>query len=229
MTEHPGDNAVDVSGDAGFVRPGFVTRPVREKSPETLCAQAREMAKNTGYDEISMCSLSISDYSRVNSLCDSLLTWTDDAKINLSLPSLRADSFTRELMEQISTVRSSTLTFAPEAGSQRLRDVINKNVTEEDILRAAGVAFSSGKSQVKLYFMNGRPMRHWKISRGLQTLAKNVVESYYKTPGRAKGSSQKSQSVWPLYSETLYSISMGGAEYGGPAGGKAAAPFVLPP
>ena len=137
-----------------FCQAGFVTRPVREKTPETLCAQAQELAKNTGYDEISMCSLSISDYSRVNTLCDRLLTWTDDAKINLSLPSLRADSFTKELMDQISTVRSSTLTFAPEAGSQRLRDVINKNVTEEDILRAASVAFSAGKSQVKLYFMN---------------------------------------------------------------------------
>lgn len=174
-----------------FCQAGFVTRPVREKTPETLCAQAREMAKNTGYDEISMCSLSISDYSRVNTLCDSLLTWTDDAKINLSLPSLRADSFTRELMEQISTVRSSTLTFAPEAGSQRLRDVINKNVTEEDILRAAGVAFSSGKSQVKLYFMNGLPYETSEDIEGIATLAKNVVESYYKTPGRAKGRQPK--------------------------------------
>ncbi len=174
-----------------FCQAGFVTRPVREKTPETLCAQAREMAKNTGYDEISMCSLSISDYSRVNTLCDSLLTWTDDAKINLSLPSLRADSFTKELMDQISTVRSSTLTFAPEAGSQRLRDVINKNVTEEDILRAASVAFSAGKSQVKLYFMNGLPYETREDIEGIATLAKNVVETYYKTPGRAKGRQPK--------------------------------------
>lgn len=174
-----------------FCQAGFVTRPVREKTPQTLCAQAQKMAKNTGYDEISMCSLSISDYSKVNTLCSDLLTWTDDARINLSLPSLRADSFTRELMEQISTVRSSTLTFAPEAGSQRLRDVINKNVTEEDILRAAGVAFSAGKNQVKLYFMNGLPYETLEDIEGIAALAKNVVESYYKTPGRAKGKQPK--------------------------------------
>lgn len=174
-----------------FCQAGFVTRPVREKTPETLCAQAKKMAENTGYDEISMCSLSISDYSRVNTLCDNLLTWTDDARINLSLPSLRADSFTRELMEQISTVRSSTLTFAPEAGSQRLRDVINKNVTEEDILRAAGVAFSAGKNQVKLYFMNGLPYETLEDIEGIASLAKKVIESYYKTPGRSRGKQPK--------------------------------------
>lgn len=174
-----------------FCQAGFVTRPVREKTPEVLCAQAKEMAEKTGYDEISMCSLSISDYSRVNTLCDNLLAWTDDAKINLSLPSLRADSFTRELMDQISTVRSSTLTFAPEAGSQRLRDVINKNVTQADILRAAGVAFSAGKSQVKLYFMNGLPYETLEDIEGIAALAKDVIESYYKTPGRGKGRQPK--------------------------------------
>ncbi len=174
-----------------FCQAGFVTRPVREKTPDTLCAQAKKMAENTGYDEISMCSLSISDYSRVNTLCDNLLTWTDDARINLSLPSLRADSFTKELMEQISTVRSSTLTFAPEAGSQRLRDVINKNVTEEDILRAAGVAFSAGKNQVKLYFMNGLPYETLEDIEGIASLAKKVIESYYKTPGRSRGKQPK--------------------------------------
>ncbi len=174
-----------------FCQAGFVTRPVREKTPEVLCAQAKEMAEKTGYDEISMCSLSISDYSRVNTLCDNLLDWTDDAKINLSLPSLRADSFTRELMDQISTVRSSTLTFAPEAGSQRLRDVINKNVTQADILRAAGVAFSAGKSQVKLYFMNGLPYETLEDIEGIAALAKDVIESYYKTPGRSKGRQPK--------------------------------------
>ncbi|MBQ2729745.1 MAG: TIGR03960 family B12-binding radical SAM protein [Clostridia bacterium] len=166
-----------------FCQAGFVTRPVREKTPDTLAAQAREIADNSGYDEISMCCLSISDYSKVNTFTDKLLEWTDDERINLSLPSLRADSFTKELMQKISTVRSSTLTFAPEAGSQRLRDVINKNVTEADILRAAGVAFAAGKNQVKLYFMNGLPYEKEEDIVGIADLAKKVIEEYYKTPG----------------------------------------------
>ncbi len=166
-----------------FCQAGFVTRPVREKSPETLTAQARMIADNSGYDEISMCCLSISDYSKVNTFTDKLLEWTDDERINLSLPSLRADSFTKELMQKISTVRSSTLTFAPEAGSQRLRDVINKNVTEADICRAAGVAFAAGKNQVKLYFMNGLPYENDEDVVGIAHLAKTVIEEYYKTPG----------------------------------------------
>ena len=166
-----------------FCQAGFVTRPVREKTPDTLAAQAREIADNSGYDEISMCCLSISDYSKVNTFTDKLLEWTDDERINLSLPSLRADSFTKELMQKISTVRSSTLTFAPEAGSQRLRDVINKNVTETDILRAAGVAFGAGKNQVKLYFMNGLPYETDEDVAGIAHLAKNVIEEYYRTPG----------------------------------------------
>ncbi|MBR6676058.1 MAG: TIGR03960 family B12-binding radical SAM protein [Clostridia bacterium] len=169
-----------------FCQAGFVTRPVREKSPDVLAEQARIIADNSGYDEISMCCLSISDYSKVNTFTDKLLEWTDDERINLSLPSLRADSFTKELMAKISTVRSSTLTFAPEAGSQRLRDVINKNVTEEDILRAAGVAFSAGKNQVKLYFMNGLPYETDEDIVGIGKLAKNVIEEYYRTPGANK-------------------------------------------
>ncbi len=169
-----------------FCQAGFVCRPVREKSPETLAEQARTIATNTGYDEISMCCLSISDYSKVNTFTDKLLEWTDDERINLSLPSLRADSFTKELMAKISTVRSSTLTFAPEAGSQRLRDVINKNVTEADILRAAGVAFGAGKNQVKLYFMNGLPYEEDEDVAGIAKLAKNVIEEYYRTPGANK-------------------------------------------
>ncbi len=169
-----------------FCQAGFISRPVREKSPEALCEQARIIADNSGYDEISLSSLSISDYSKVNTLTDRLLEWTNEAKINLSLPSLRADSFTRELMDKISTVRSSTLTFAPEAGSQRLRDVINKNITEADILRAAGVAYAAGKSQVKLYFMNGLPYETLEDVEGIPALAKSVIEEYYRTPDRNK-------------------------------------------
>ncbi|MBR6915318.1 MAG: TIGR03960 family B12-binding radical SAM protein, partial [Clostridia bacterium] len=138
-----------------FCQAGFVCRPVRERSPEVLSEQAKAMCVWSGYDEISLSSLSISDYSKIGTLTDRLLTWTDEEKINLSLPSLRADSFTPELMEKVSSVRTSAVTFAPEAGSQRLRDVINKNVTEEEILSAAGVAYNAGKSKIKLYFMNG--------------------------------------------------------------------------
>lgn len=169
-----------------FCQAGFIMRPVREKSPDVLCSQARECAMNTGYEEISLSSLSISDYSKVGELTDRLIDWTNDEKINLSLPSLRADSFTKELMDKISTVRTSTLTFAPEAGTQRLRDVINKNVTEEEILRASHVAFSAGKNQVKLYFMMGLPYETYEDIEGIKHLASNVVEEYYRTPERNK-------------------------------------------
>lgn len=166
-----------------FCQAGFICRPVREKSPEILCRQARAAVDATGYDEISMCCLSISDYSQIASFTDGLLHWTDDARVNISLPSLRADSFTKELMDKISSVRTSTLTFAPEAGSPRLRDVINKNITEEDILKAASLAFSSGKNQVKLYFMNGLPHETEEDIAGISALASEVIEEYYRTPG----------------------------------------------
>ncbi len=166
-----------------FCQAGFICRPVREKSPETLCRQARAAVDATGYDEISMCCLSISDYSQISSFTDGLLHWTDDARVNISLPSLRADSFTKELMDKISSVRTSTLTFAPEAGSPRLRDVINKNITEEDILKAASLAYSSGKNQVKLYFMNGLPHETNEDIEGISNLAREVIEEYYRTPG----------------------------------------------
>jgi radical SAM family uncharacterized protein/radical SAM-linked protein len=169
-----------------FCQAGFISRPVREKSPDVLCSIAAETAKNSGYDEISLSSLSISDYSCVGCLTDMLLRWTDDMRINLSLPSMRADSFTKELMDKISTVRSSTLTFAPEAGTQRLRDVINKNVTEEEILHAASIAFAAGKNQVKLYFMNGLPGETYEDIEGISALASHVVDEYYRTPERNK-------------------------------------------
>jgi len=169
-----------------FCQAGMVCRPVREKSPETLDCIAKTMIDNSGYDEISLCSLSISDYSKVNDLTDKLLSWTNDKMINLSLPSLRADSFTKELMDKISTVRTSTLTFAPEAGTARLRDIINKNITEEEILRAAGVAFAAGKNQIKLYFMNGLPGETEEDIEGISTLATHVIDEYYRTPNRNK-------------------------------------------
>lgn len=169
-----------------FCQAGMVCRPVREKSPRTLDCIARTMVENSGYDEISLSSLSISDYTKISELTDSLLEWTDDRMVNLSLPSMRADSFTEELMEKITTVRQSTLTFAPEAGTPRLRDVINKNITEEEILRACSVAYSAGKNQIKLYFMDGLPGETYEDIEGISTLASHVVDEYYRTPNRNK-------------------------------------------
>jgi len=169
-----------------FCQAGMVCRPVREKAPETLDCIARTMVDNSGYSEISLSSLSISDYTKIGSLTDKLLSWTDDAMVNLSLPSMRADSFTKELMDKISTVRTSTLTFAPEAGTARLRDIINKNITEEEILRAAGVAYAAGKNQIKLYFMDGLPGETYEDIEGISTLASHVVDEYYRTPNRNK-------------------------------------------
>lgn len=169
-----------------FCQAGMVCRPVRERSPETLDCIARKMVDSSGYDEISLSSLSISDYSKISELTDSLLSWTNDRMINLSLPSMRADSFTKELMDKITTVRQSTLTFAPEAGSARLRDVINKNITEEEILRACSVAYSAGKNQIKLYFMDGLPHETYEDIEGISALATHVVDEYYRTPNRNK-------------------------------------------
>ena len=169
-----------------FCQAGMTYRPVREKTPEVLCEQARKLYKSTGYDEISLSSLSISDYTCIDELTDMLLEWTDDAKVNISLPSLRVNSFTPELMEKISSVRSSGLTFAPEAGTQRLRDVINKCLGEEDLLRACNVAFDYGKSSVKLYFMNGLPTETNEDIEGIAELAKKVIEAYYENPNTNK-------------------------------------------
>ena len=172
-----------------FCQAGMVYRPVREKTPNVLCRQAKCLYESTGYDEISLSSLSISDYTHVDELTDKLLAWTNEKKVNLSLPSLRADSFTRELMDKIATVRSSSLTFAPEAGTQRLRDVINKNVYEEDIFRAVNVAYEAGKTQVKLYFMNGLPTETSDDLEGISKLATDVVHQFYINPRRPKGKS----------------------------------------
>ena len=165
-----------------FCQAGMIYRPIREKSPETLCKAAKCLYENTGYDEISLISLSTSDYSRLRELTDQLLSWTDDAHVSLSLPSLRLDSFSEELMEKISSVRSGGLTFAPEAGTQRLRDVINKNVTEEDLLRSVRIAFRGGKSSVKLYFMNGLPTETYEDIEGIAQTAKRVIDAYYELP-----------------------------------------------
>ena len=165
-----------------FCQAGMVYRPIREKSPQTLCKNAKCLYENTGYDEISLISLSISDYSRLPELTDGLLSWTDDAHVSLSLPSLRIDSFSEELMKKVSSVRTGGLTFAPEAGTQRLRDVINKNVNEDDLMRAVGIAFKGGKSSVKLYFMNGLPTETLEDIEGIADLAYKVLGKYYSMP-----------------------------------------------
>ena len=170
-----------------FCQAGMIYRPVREKTPEVLNEQARCLFEATGYDEISLSSLSISDYTRLEELTDLLLPWTDANMVSLSLPSLRVDSFTKELMDKIATVRTSSLTFAPEAGTQRLRDVINKNVREEDLLRAVNVAFDAGKNTVKLYFMSGLPTETDEDLAGIADLAKKVVDAYYQSPTKRRG------------------------------------------
>lgn len=140
-----------------FCQAGYIYRPVRSKTPEELTKQGTQCLNDSGYQEITLSSLSTSDYRGLGDLCDGLLDWCEPRNISLSLPSLRADNFSIELMERVQKVRKSGLTFAPEAGSQRLRDAINKNVTEEDLMNSLKVAFEGGWSSVKLYFMLGLP------------------------------------------------------------------------
>lgn len=170
-----------------FCQAGFTYRPIREKSVETINRQAKALIDSTGYDELSLCSLSTSDHSCVNEMLSSLIDWTEMDKINLSLPSLRVDNFSDELVEKLNRVRKSGLTFAPEAGTQRLRDVINKNVTEEEVLSTCKKAFDNGWTSVKLYFMMGLPTETMEDIEGIADLAMQVVHTFYKNPARQKG------------------------------------------
>lgn len=170
-----------------FCQAGFTYRPIREKSVETINEQAKALIKSTGYDELSLCALSTSDHSCVNEMLTSLIDWTVKDKINLSLPSLRIDNFSDELADKLNQVRRSGLTFAPEAGTQRLRDVINKNITEEEVIRTCTKAFDSGWTSVKLYFMMGLPTETMEDIEGIANLAMEVVHSFYKNPNRQKG------------------------------------------
>ncbi len=170
-----------------FCQAGMVYRPYRDKSPETLDACAAASVRNTGYSELSLTSLSISDYPRLPELIDRLLRWTEQQRVSLSLPSQRIDAFYEELMQKVMSVRKSGLTFAPEAGTQRLRDVINKNITEEEILTACGKAFDGGRNSLKLYFMNGLPTETDEDVAGIAALAQRIVDLFYsqKRPGRS--------------------------------------------
>ncbi|MBR3934462.1 MAG: TIGR03960 family B12-binding radical SAM protein [Clostridia bacterium] len=165
-----------------FCQAGMIYRPVREKKPQTLIDAAQKLIDSTGYEEISLSSLSTSDYSCLKEFTDGLLDITEKEKISLSLPSLRLDSFSMELMEKVQKVRKSSLTFAPEAGTQRMRDVINKNITEENLLNSARMAFEGGYSSIKLYFMIGLPFEEIEDVCGIADLSKKVVYQYLSTP-----------------------------------------------
>ncbi|MGN0616921.1 TIGR03960 family B12-binding radical SAM protein [Ruminococcus flavefaciens] len=170
-----------------FCQAGFIYRPFREKHADTICKSAKSLCENTGYDEISLASLSTSDHSEIDPLLTQLLDYTVSEKINLSLPSLRVDNFSESLLEKIKRVRKSGLTFAAEGGTQRLRDVINKNVSEEEIMNTCRIAFEGGYSSVKLYFMMGLPTETDEDIVGIAELANRIIDLYYSIENRPKG------------------------------------------
>ncbi len=165
-----------------FCQAGMLYRPTRERDLEMLKETAEEMLKHTGYEEISLSSLSSSDYSKLGELVNFLIEACGPGKINISLPSLRIDAFSLDVMGKVQDVKKSSLTFAPEAGTQRLRDVINKGLTEEMILNGAGQAFEGGWSRVKLYFMLGLPTETEEDMKGIAHLAEKIAERYYEVP-----------------------------------------------
>ena len=161
-----------------FCQAGFSCRPVRKKSPDVLYRQAEKTLEHSGNNELTLSSLSTSDYRGLKELTDRLIPYCADQHISLSVPSLRADNFSRELMEKLQAVRKSGLTFAPEAGTQRLRDVINKNLTEEEILSTCSQAFSGGWSNVKLYFMLGLPTETDEDVLGIAELVYRIIQKW---------------------------------------------------
>ena len=172
-----------------FCQAGMIYRPVREKTTNTLLEQARKAVKATGYQEISLASLSTCDYSDIQRLITQLVAEHEDNKVGVALPSIRVDAFDVDLIKEIQKVRKTGLTFAPEAGSQRMRDIINKGLTEDRILAAAKNAFESGWSTMKLYFMVGLPYETTEDARGIGELAEKIADVYFATPKekRSKG------------------------------------------
>ena len=162
-----------------FCQAGQIYRPFRERSPQLISDSARVLCHNTGYDELSLTSLSTSDHSRLEDILDGLNSWAEQDHVSLSLPSLRVDNFSQSLVEKTTKVRKSGLTFAAEAGTQRLRDVINKNVTWEQIERGCRIAFEEGYTSVKLYFMMGLPTETLEDIKGIADTAQKVVDLYY--------------------------------------------------
>lgn len=174
-----------------FCQAGFLYRPVREKSPKVIDHQCHTLCNNTGYDEVSLSSLSSSDYSKIKDLLTSLTQWTEKEQVSISLPSLRVDGFSDDILSKIKTVRKSGLTFAPEAGTQRMRNVINKNVEEQELIETCITAFSGGWTTVKLYFMIGLPTETMEDVAGIAHLGQKVVDAYYRCENRPKGKSVK--------------------------------------
>ena len=161
-----------------FCQAGHIYRPIRAKKPETLIKQGIETLKNTGHEDVTLLSLSTSDYRQLPALCDGLLDYCESRSIGLSLPSLRADNFSMDIMERLQKVRKSGLTFAVEGGSQRLRDAINKNVTEEDLLHTCSIAFAGGWNSVKLYYMLGLPTETDEDIVGIAEMANQVLHCW---------------------------------------------------
>lgn len=171
-----------------FCQAGYVYRPVRAKRPETAARQGIELLQNTGYQEATLMSLSSSDYRHLSETCDQMLEWCEPRSCSLSLPSLRADNFSMDIMSRIQKVRRGGLTFAPEAGSQRLRDAINKNVREEDLLNSCRVAFEGGWNGVKLYFMLGLPTETDEDVVSISEIANQVLHTWRESsPNKSRG------------------------------------------
>ena len=170
-----------------FCQAGYIYRPYRERSADVIDRQAYDLCHNCGYDEVSLSSLSTSDHSHLAELMEKMLVWAEPEHIDLSLPSLRIDSMTPHLLELVQRVRKSGLTFAPEAGSQRLRDAINKNITEQEVLDTCRMSFENGYTAVKLYFMMGLPTETEEDVKAIIELAQKVVDLFYRLPNKPKG------------------------------------------
>lgn len=169
-----------------FCQAGQIYKPIRERSVEKLIEYAEVLMKNTGYEELSLTSLSTSDYSRLNELLEYLIDKCNEKKINISLPSLRIDAFSLDVMNKVQDVRKSSLTFAPEAGSQKMRNVINKGLTKEDIINGASLAFEGGWNKVKLYFMLGLPFEEEEDIKGIAELCNDIAKAYYEVVPKEK-------------------------------------------
>ena len=165
-----------------FCQAGMIYRPTRQKNVETVKGYAKEMLETTGHEEITLSSLSSSDYECLKDLTYFLIDEMEDNNVNISLPSLRIDSFALDVMKKVQDIKKSSLTFAPEAGTQRLRDVINKGLTEEVILKGSMEAFRGGWNKVKFYFMLGLPTETMEDAEGIPALCEKVAEAYYTIP-----------------------------------------------
>lgn len=169
-----------------FCQAGFIYRPLRAKNPDVLCAQGKALCDSTGYDELSLSSLSTSDHPQVEELLGRMIDYTDEKKIGLSLPSLRVDNFSEELLEKVSRIHKTGLTFAPEAGNQRMRNVINKGVDEDEIMNTCKIAFEGGYTSVKLYFMSSLPTETDEDVKDIGRLAQRIVDLYFSLEKRPR-------------------------------------------